>query len=149
MYFWLVGPTINCVPSTLWYIYWWPIYFTFTPDIEWSKRLGEIKMACCKVCHGQLVACSVTWHQHCTKSKPANQTQSGASKLVPEHFFAGQKVRSIGVFENCVWPRNNLLPKDLETSWSFAKTLRSCIKNRLYTAPLAAVVPLHHMNLQD
>ena len=40
------------------------ICFTFTPDIEWSKQLGTIKMACCKACHGQLVTRSVTWCQH-------------------------------------------------------------------------------------
>ena len=34
------------------------------------------------------------------KSKPANQTRSGASTRLPEHFFEGRKLQSIGVFEN-------------------------------------------------
>ena len=44
-------------------MYWLPVYFIFTPGIEWSNRLGEIKMLCCKVCHSQLVARAVTWRQ--------------------------------------------------------------------------------------
>ena len=100
--FGLVGPTINCVPSTLWYIYWWPIYFTFTPDIEWSKRLGEIKMACCKVCHGHFDTRLVTWHQHRVEVQTSNQTQQEASKCVPEHSFAGQKLRCFSVGELCL-----------------------------------------------
>ena len=48
------------------------------------------------------------------KSTPANQTQPEASKRVPEHFFAGRKLRSFNVLEKCVWPSNKRSAKHLE-----------------------------------
>ena len=72
-------------------------------------------------------AISVAW-----KSVPANRTQSEPSKPVHEHFFAGRKLWSFKVLENCVWPSNKCSAKLLEGLQSFVKTLQSCIKNQLY-----------------
>ena len=60
-------------------MYWLPIYFTFTPDIQWPKQLGEIKMACCKACHGQLVARSVTWASHRSPNQQIRHSQEHQS----------------------------------------------------------------------
>ena len=52
---------------------------------------------------------SIAW-----KSKPADHMQREASKRVPEHFFAGRKLRKFKVLENCVWPSNKHSAKHLE-----------------------------------
>ena len=105
-------PSINCVPSTLWSIYWLPIYFIFTPDIEWLKQLGTIKMACYKVYHSQMVARSVMWCQRCAS-------------------FTGWKLRCFRVLAKCIWPSNKCSANLLEALYSFVKTLWSRIKNQL------------------
>ena len=57
------------------------IHFTFTHDIKWSKQLGAIKMVCCKTCHGELVACSVMWHEHRTE---VQTSQSDTTRSIEE-----------------------------------------------------------------
>ena len=68
------------------------------------------------------------WHDISTmwNSKPANQTQSEASKCVPEQFFTGRKLQSFGVLENCIWPANKPLQKDLklcEALWRLCEVI--------------------------
>ena len=113
-------PTINCVPSTLWQIYWLPIYFIFMPDTEWSKQLGAVQMVCCKVCHVSWLLAQWRDVNVMRKPKPANQMQSEALKHVPEHSITGWKLRSYEVSVTYVWPSNLSLPNLLklcEASW--------------------------------
>ena len=95
------------------------IFFTFMLDIKWPKQLGEIKMTCCKVCHGQLgrSLSDVTSASRGSQNQPIRRNQKHRS--VPELSFSGRKLRSFGVLENCVWPSNKSSMKDLEALWSF------------------------------
>ena len=60
---------------------------------------------------------SIAW-----KSKPADHMQREASKRVPEHFFAGRKLRSFKVSKNCVWPSNKRSARFVELREEFAKS---------------------------
>ena len=88
-------PTINCVPSALWPVYWLPYLFYIHARhrmIEAARREKKWRAAKCPMVSWSLAQ----WHDVsiALKSKPANQTQSGASKRVPEHFFAGRKFQT-------------------------------------------------------
>ena len=110
---------INLLVTNLFYI---------TPYIKWLKQLGVIKMACCKVCHGQLVACSVTWYQCCSE---VQTSQSEATRSIEESSWRflqkpiTEKLPTVGkAYLKC---SANLL----EAFLSISNTLQSCIKNRL------------------
>ena len=121
-------PTINCVPSTLWWIYWLLIYSTFTPDIEWSKQPGEIKMACCEVCQGQSVARSVTWRQ---RRAEIQTSQSDATRSIAAYswtFLRRPKTALLQSVGELFWAGQQTFG---ETSWRSVKLCEDFVKSAL------------------
>ena len=118
MYFELVGShnqlctfhtLIDLLDTSLFYIH---TQHQMIEAARWDKKWHAAKCAIVNWLLAQWCDASIA-----RKSKPANQMQLGASKCVPEHFFAGRKLRSIRVLENRIYPHNNPLPKDLEALW--------------------------------
>ena len=110
--------------------------FSFTPDTEWSKRQGEIKMTCGSAPWSASwpVGLLAQWRDVSVarKSNPVNQRQLEASKRVPEHCFAGRWLRCFETLVKCVWLSNRCSRYPYKASSSFVKTSRSRIKKRLH-----------------
>ena len=103
------------------------------------KHLGTIKLACCKVCHGQLVALSMTWHQHRAE---VQASQSDAIRSIEVWNIPSQA-------ENCealeCW--RSLFGLAKKRSANLLEPLRSFVKTLQIVLRTGFTIPCHLMHL--